>query len=331
MITFIQMPSVPFEWMVQRPQQIMTKLARSGCKVYYFDNKSPKGIVQREPNLSTIGKDYNSSDIKTEGSVILWCSSPEQVLNVDKIPHDYIIYDVVDDASEEFIGWEPYIDKMLERAHIVLTTADRLYEKFKMLHPRVYLLNNAVDLDNFSLNKIESPKDLPTFRPVVGYVGAVATWIDWNLINFITKNLRYNFVFVGPFYNRFRPRLIKSNIYYLGMKNYSELPYYINNFNCCIIPFKVNDMTNSCNPVKLYEYFSLGKPVITTGMKEIYKFSDICYIANNAEEFKRYIDKAVNERSNGLINRRIATAHENSWDSRVKVIKEILYNEFHIS
>lgn len=331
MITFIQMPSVPFDWMVQRPQQIMSKLAKDGYKVYYFNNKEAKGIVQREPNLNIVGSNYNPSDIKGEGSVVLWCSSPEQVVNIDKIPHDYIVYDVVDDASNEFIGWAPYIDTMLERADIVFTTADRLYEKFKKLHPRVYLLNNAVNLDNFSLNKIEKPKDLPTFRPIVGYVGAVANWIDWNLVECITKKSRYNFVFVGPFYNRFKPSLIRSNIYYLGVKNYNELPYYINNFNCCIIPFKVNDMTNSCNPVKLYEYFSLGKPVITTSMKEIYNFSDLCYIANNPGEFKQCIDKAINERSNEMTNKRIITAQQNGWDSRINMIKKILNDEFHIS
>lgn len=330
MITFIQMPSVPFDWMVQRPQQIMTKLARNGYKVYYFNRGGRNGIIQREPNLNIVGKNYNPADIKTEGSVVLWCSSPEQVLNVDKIPHDFIVYDVVDDASNEFIGWEPYINKMLERAHIVFTTADKLYEKFKKLHPKVYLLNNAVDLDNFSPNKIKRPQDLPTFKPIVGYIGAVASWMDWDLIDSITKQLRYNFVFVGPFYNGFRPRIVRSNIYYLGIKDYDKLSYYINNFDCCIIPFKVNDMTNSCNPVKLYEYFSLGKPVVTTSMKEVYKFSELSYIANNAKDFSSYIDKAVNEKNSKLMNKRIITAQQNSWDSRINIINKILYDELHI-
>lgn len=330
MITFIQMPSVPYDWMVQRPQQIMTKLARNEYKVYYFNRGKGNGIVERESNLNIVGKNYNPTDIRTEGNVVLWCSSPDQVINVDKIPHDIIVYDVVDDASNEFTSWERYIDEMLKRAHIVFTTADKLYEKFKRLHPKVYLLNNAVDLDNFSRSKIEKPADLPTFKPIVGYVGAVASWMDWDLIETITKQSKYNFVFVGPFYNGFRPRLIRSNIYYLGIKDYSKLPYYINNFDCCIIPFKINDMTNSCNPVKLYEYFSLGKPVITTSMKEVYKFSDLSYIANNAKEFMDYIDKAVNERNSQLVNKRIMTAHQNSWDSRVNMIKEILYEEFHI-
>lgn len=330
MITFIQMPSVPFDWMVQRPQQIMTKLARKGFKVYYFATKGVDGIVQREPNLNIVGKNYNPLNIKCEGSVVLWCSSPDQVLNIDKIPHDYVIYDVVDDASSEFAGWGTYIDEMLKRADIVFTTADRLYDKFKTFHSKVYLVNNAVDLDNFSLQKNEKPKDLPTFKPVVGYVGAVASWIDWDLVDFITKRSRYNFVFIGPFYNGFKPRLIRSNIYYLGIRDYDKLPYYINNFDCCIIPFKVNDMTNSCNPVKLYEYFSLGKPVITTSMNEIYKFSELCYVAKDASEFRSYIDRAVSEKGNELSNERIITARENSWDSRINLIKKVLNDEFQI-
>ena len=48
----------------------------------------------------------------------------------------------------------------------------------------------------------------------------------------------------------------------MGEKPYTELTYYLYSFDVCLIPFKVLDLTNATNPVKLYEYLCAGKPVV---------------------------------------------------------------------
>ncbi|MBU5483650.1 glycosyltransferase [Clostridium sp. MSJ-11] len=327
MATFIQMPTVPYNKMTQRPQQIMKKLSEMGHKVYYIEDIDDNYLIKKTANLHLVGSKYDMNNLESEKPVILWCSCPDQVLNIDKIRHDYVVYDVVDDASHEFAIWGAYIDEMVRRANVIFTSAENLYDKFSKRHAKVNLVNNGVDLENFSLAKNKKPLDLPTNRKIVGYVGAVASWIDWALINHIVKNSMYNFVFVGPLYNLSSVPLIRSNVYFLGMKNYEELPYYINNFDCCIIPFSINEMTNSCNPIKLYEYMSLGKPVVTTAMKEVQNFSNLCYVSNTMEQFKENIVTAVKEKDHKLENLRKNMAENNSWQKRTEQIIEILKKE----
>ncbi|MCY6370528.1 glycosyltransferase [Clostridium ganghwense] len=330
MITFIQMPTIPYNWMIQRPQQIMKELNRRNNLVYYIENLTGNYLLKKNNNFYVSGRNFDIKNIKTRGNIVLWCSSPKQVELVDIIPHDYVIYDIIDEASHEFIGWRQSIKKMISKADIIFTSSENLYNKYKNLYVKTYLIKNGVDSEHFTLNKSKWPKDLPTGKKIIGYSGAIASWLDWNIINYISKDSNYNFVFIGALINQIRDLILRDNIYFLGLKQYREVPFYINNFDCCLIPFKLNSMTNCCNPIKLYEYFALGKPAVCTNMYGIKEFNNICYIAKSKLEFRKKIYNAVDENDNKLFNMRIEIAKKNSWKDRVDTILNILYEEFGI-
>ncbi|MBV4417365.1 glycosyltransferase [Clostridium tyrobutyricum] len=323
MATFIQMPTVPYNKMYQRPQQIMRKLSEKGHTVYYIDNVNEDYFIKINENLYEVGVNYKIDVNKLVKPIILWFSSPEQITRIDSIYHDYVIYDIVDDYSHEFAVWNSYVEDMLKKSNIVFVTADALYRKFSKKHNKTYIIKNGLDIDNFPLTKNKIPHDLPRKRRIVGYVGAVATWIDWGLVNYMIRS-NYDFVFVGPKYGDVNLNFNKDNIYFLGEKRYEDLPYYISNFSCCIIPFKVNEMTNSCNPIKLYEYMALGKPVVSTGIYEVGKLQDICYISKGKNDFMKNIDRAINGETQQLINSRRKFALNNSWEKRVSNIIQVL-------
>jgi glycosyltransferase involved in cell wall biosynthesis len=317
------MPTIPYNRMYQRPQQIMKKLSEVGYTVYYTDNINKKYLIKINDNLYEIGKKYNINYEKLSRPIILWCSSPEQITRINSMIYDYIVYDVVDDCSCEFETWSLYIEDMLNAADIVFTASDRLYRKFFSRHSYVYAIKNGLDIDNFSPGRNKIPEDIPRNRKIVGYAGAIATWIDWNLVRYISSNNTYNFVFVGAKCGKININL-NGNVYFLGEKRYEELPYYINNFSCCIIPFKVNEMTNSCNPIKLYEYMSLGKPVVSTAIEEVVKVKDLCYISGGKYDFMENIIKSVDEDNEKLSLLREKFAFDNSWDERVCSVLKIL-------
>ena len=51
-------------------------------------------------------------------------------------------------------------------------------------------------------------------------------------------------------------------IYSVTSSTNKDMPNYLIKFDVCLIPFKKNKVTEAVDPVKLYEYFSLGKPVV---------------------------------------------------------------------
>lgn len=330
MITFVQMPIVDYNWMTQRPQQIMLELSKRKHEVYYINTDFNDYISKVNENLYLVGRNTDMNNIKMRHPVVLWCSSPNQVININRIPHDFVLYDVIDECSHEFIKWKLYVDDMINKSDIIFTASTALYNKFKLRCSKAYLISNGVDLNNYSMDKKNWPIDLPKVRNIVGYIGAIASWLDYEIINYITKYVDNNYVFIGPFMMGFKPMNISSNLFYLGYKQIKELPFYINNFNSCIIPFKVNSMTNGCNPIKFYEYSSLGKPVVTSNIDEMKKYGELCYISKSKEEFLLNINKSLDETSINITKKRVELAEKNSWSMKIDEILKILYKEFKI-
>jgi len=95
-----------------------------------------------------------------------------------------------------------------------------------------------------------------------------------------------------------------------------------------LIPFKINRLTLASNPIKLYEYLSAGKPVVSTALPEVCEnASDLVYIARDEEDFVRKVEEAVKEAESPnkeLIMRRINFAKENSWEKRIETIEKLL-------
>ena len=60
----------------------------------------------------------------------------------------------------------------------------------------------------------------------------------------------------------------------------------LHHFDVCIIPFKRNAITDAVDPVKLYEYLSVGKPVVATTLKEIEIYRDVITLADGVAEFE---------------------------------------------
>jgi GT2 family glycosyltransferase len=86
-----------------------------------------------------------------------------------------------------------------------------------------------------------------------------------------------------------------------------------------MIPFVINEITAATDPVKFYEYISLGKPVVSTHMPELEPFADLLYLADDEEDFLRKLDLALSEDDLALRTRRIDVARENTWPARAAV------------
>ena len=97
--------------------------------------------------------------------------------------------------------------------------------------------------------------------------------------------------------------------------------------NVLVMPFKVNELIKSVNPVKLYEYIYTGKPVIASRYGETEYFLPYVKLYENSDEFIRLLteieDKSLDaEYKNKCIN----FLSNNTWDIRARVISEYLKN-----
>jgi len=246
-----------------------------------------------------------------------------------------VIYDCMDDwqnwTAEPCISqWNLDEEKNLAReADVLVVTAQELYERQQAFRPDPVLARNAADFDFLSAPK---PNNLITdkSKPVIGYFGAIADWFDLDLITRIAElRPQYNFFFIGHVY-ALNTAKIQSlpNVTFLGERNYREIPLFLSHFDVCLIPFVLNDLIKGVDPVKMYEYFSQGKPVVATDMPELAPLEDLVYIGKDTADFAAKLDQAVREDNPNLRRRRMDYAKANTWAARVDVIDDAIRKSF---
>src|SRR6266436_8741108 len=96
------------------------------------------------------------------------------------------------------------------------------------------------------------------------------------------KRPNYSFVLLGGVFDTDISELSRlPNIRLLGQQPYETMPQYLYHFDACLIPFKTIDTTAATDPVKVYEYLSAGKPVVSVALPELEQFHQLLYIAKD--------------------------------------------------
>jgi glycosyltransferase involved in cell wall biosynthesis len=252
---------------------------------------------------------------------------------IDKMEFQLICYDCIDDIkvfceTNEFDYFCTAQKKLVKKSDLILISAQRLKEdiiKIKSNAPIEYL-PNGVDAELF-INNVKSaviPDELKKVpKPIIGFIGSIFNWVDVALIKRAAQKYpAYSFVLVGPVQGIEVPNL--PNIVTLGAKPYSTIPAYIIAFDVCIIPFIKDQLSDKVDPIKVYEYLSLGKPVVAINLAELEKMQSLIYLAKDDDDFVTSIQKALEEKDLELKNRRVKYALDNSWDSRVTKLIDII-------
>lgn len=248
---------------------------------------------------------------------------------------NFIIYDRADDLKV-FYPYEKiknYYEKLenslLKKVKIALAINERIKKELEEKNHFLKILKipNGVPEEWFSLSfnqqKIMLNINKNIKKPIIGFIGAIYWWVDLDLIETCIKNFpTATFVFIGP-HKKDIERLFKySNFLLLGPQPYFLIPYYINLFDVCLIPFKECETSYAADPVKLYEYLALGKPVISTiECQSDFYLNKLIYLANNEKEFIKKIEIALKENDKNLSEERKNYIFENhTWSKRAETL-----------
>jgi len=316
MPTIIYPPSIPWNWMFQRPQQILGQFSSSGHTVLYEEPGTfPHPQVKSLAPTLLLCQGISALNIPHPRPRILWLTVPSHINLIEAYSPDLIIYDAVDEPKNEFASWAPYYPAILERADLIFCSSRSIYDYFFNRHPHVYLVPNGVDYVHFSPTPNKRPADLPTGKPIIGYSGAMAPWVDWELLKVcIQENPGINFVFIGALFQLNKFPLKSKNVFYLGLKPYQQLPAYLHHFNVGLIPFLQTEMTKGCNPIKLYEYYATGIRVLGTPLPELLTIPNI-NLESNPHLFSLRLRYLLEGNDSGK-SERMAFAHANDWGER---------------
>lgn len=268
---------------------------------------------------------------------IIWTFLPTPIVLdlIEEIPYKAFVYYCTDNfpatskAAQKVIKYERQV---LRRADIVFVMAKNMLNYCLTYNKNITCIPMGVDTEVFS--RVDDINTKPTeieniHNHIIGYIGGIRQSVDQRLMGYLAEKLvDCTFIFVGPiqtdssFMKRFK------NIIFIGRKLHSELPKYIKHFDACIIPYKKDDYTDNISSAKLNEYLIMGKPVISTNLKEIENFNkeneNIVYIANSYQDFANLILEAIKQDNEVLKCERIEIARKNSWDNKIEQMSVII-------
>ncbi len=330
-------PTLEYAYLVQRPQHLMRSFSELGIPVFFMNNSSaysgePRGI-RKLNDLFYLVNNVDPAPFIGSSRPVVYYTATAHVDMVKNYNPELIVFDSVDEPSEEFEAWRPSYYKAVSSADIVLTASDKLYSMASAINPRVYLVPNACDYDYFSGASSSEEADadiLGMNKPIIGYIGVVASWCDLDLIANIADRFPHcNLAMIGPLYNISEvPQ--RPNLHWLGFKPYEKLAAYARLFDVGIIPFKRTSMTESVNPIKMWEYMAAGMPVVSTALPEAKKHGDLVLYSEDHEHFMNNLNDALYSDSLEKKLRRKDVARQNSWLERAKRIIEIIEQEMQI-
>lgn len=345
----------------QRPQHIMRNLAKEKSLVFYevtrftdnvdfikkiednfylinLSNPLFRKMIYREIEATTVPRyvDIYSTN---------WKTNPAELR--DFVNRGYeIIYEYIDDLSPLLSGTKDlpvniernYEYALAEKDKVyIVVTADALYEdiKAKRGEEKLIYASNGVDYEHFQIESKTQPQTIKDEKweeivadkkPVIGYYGALASWFDFESIKTLAaERPGYEIVLLGIRYDdtvRMEDLESMKNIHFLGPKSYEVLPWYAARMNVLTIPFILNSITEATSPLKLFEYMALGKPVVTSAMRECRKYKSVL-LYQDKYDFVRQVDKAVSLQEDAVYRELLKEeALENTWEKKAKSIIE---------
>src|SRR5207253_6580127 len=162
-------------------------------------------------------------------------------------------------------------------------------------------------------------------RPVIGFFGLLAEWIDLELLAAIARRRpHWTLLLLGKATVDTGALRALPNVRLLGQKPYAALRAYCRAFDVGLIPFRIDELTVKANPLKLREYLAAGLPVVSTDLPEVRKYGNVVRLASDPTAFVREIELSLRERGGAFGTTRVDAMKAESWEARVEELSGLI-------
>ena len=254
------------------------------------------------------------------------------------VPHDYLVFDCIDpcfshDAAtlESFARREHEVTRA---ADMVFASADLLRERCAALNPNTHLLNNACAPEEYRAELLQAapapvwwPK---SGRPIAAYLGSLDWRMDFAALRAAVESLpEVEFVLGGNVIpdarDAARELAAHRNVTVPGRLSVEEGRFLLAHCAVGLIPFTPEPMNDAINPVKMYAYALLGKPMAGTAVRELLARPEVVATGRTAAEFVEAVGAALaRSRDSGHCERLRQFAMQNTWSHRAQAALRLL-------
>ncbi|UCA10522.1 hypothetical protein [Aeromonas enteropelogenes] len=240
-------------------------------------------------NMNNIIHEIKSHMASKTCHIVIGKPSLLAIYLLDNIEYKSSTLDIMDNFPCFFTGMAKQsvtkiLNYLISRVDISLYSCSTLKEIYNLLDERSLLILNACDSAFFEKARYHQRLETTSKKLIFGYVGTIASWFDWEAVYGLAKDYPESEVrIIGPNYSSV-PNGLPENIKLFPAVEHSSIGGVISDFDYGIIPFKVNELTDSVDPVKYYEYRAYDLPVISTRFGQM-----ACRIdSQNVYDFKTF-------------------------------------------
>lgn len=346
---------VDWRWIKQRPQFLAEELAKHfDMRVLYpFANKRST-LQKKQPSpivpmpwftLPTLGGRISGiarvNDLlfrlQTHLQLLiarpefLWVSMPWQLPAIPKGYRGKVIYDCMDDypaITMDAAGREKLIaqeKQLAERADVIFASSrnlmNELQKRYGVPAEKLTLLRNGYHAGWQAAPDTRKPDG----RLNIGYFGTIGRWFDFPLL------LQSLDVFPGIEYHLYGPAEngmqipAHDRIHLHGVLPHAQIPEKAADLDVLMMPFQLNDIVRSVDPVKLYEYLFLQRSILCVRYPEIERYEPFVCFYETPQEYMDQI-RGLMENSSLRYTAEDAQAflQDNSWSCRATAAAERL-------
>lgn len=348
-----------WNFVYQRPQHLMSRFATEG-RVFFIEEvvgtseqphfdvtETASNVFVCVPRVSddidvpahediVVGLLHNLLEQYQVKEYVTWFYTPMMFRLSHGLRPYAIVYDCMDQLSA-FKNSPPEMvkreEELFKEADLVFTGGRSLYEAKRHQHPAVFEFPSSIDKGHFAKAMHisgDSNDQAAILHPRIGFVGVIDERADLELLASVADMLtEYNFVMVGPVVKIDVANLPqRSNIHYLGQKNYEELPSILAGWDVAMMPFALNESTRYISPTKTPEFLTAGLPVVSTAVADVvdpYGKAGLVSIARTPEEFVSAIEAAL--ACDRELHRKKSEEflRDLSWDATFMSMKDLIH------
>lgn len=353
---------IDWHFRIQRPQNLAKELAKAGQTTFYISNHfidddlpgfevedldEVSGLFQIRLKVSGAPAIYYAPP--TTAAISQLCQSLALFMRwanigavhcivqhaywfplARRIPDSTLIYDCMDhhegfgNIDRELLDLER---ALMRRADLLVATSDWIEQHGKRENHNVAVIRNAGEYSVFSQRPESIYQDAQN-RKIIGYYGAIAEWFDLDLLKQVAQSFPQHLILLIGDDTVNARKYLKAcpNILMEGEVPYTSLPYYLHAMDVCLLPFKVIPLTLATNPVKVYEYLSAGKPVVSVKLPELSQFGALVKTAENPIDFVTAIDEVLKDlpEPESALQARQLFAQGQTWQHRAVSLRQAI-------
>lgn len=353
---------VDWQWIKQRPQFLAEELTNyyDVYAVYPYSNNR-KGLQKGRGtpvtlipyySLPTLGgrlrfcKKVNAYLSKRQIHTlcekiqpdVIWLSMPWQIDFFPKKLSCKLVYDCMDDYSaitldrkrvDELISKEAIL---LSKAHLVFASSENLksllVKRYTINEEKISLLRNGYSVkwhvESASKTKgIRSNMSSNAFK--IGYFGTVGRWFDFQLlIDSLSTYQQIEYHVWGPLESGITFPT-HDRLFYRGVLEHHHIQQYVSEMDALVMPFIINEIVLSVDPVKLYEYISMDKNILCIQYPEVKRFEPFVFFYNTADEYIEQLNVLMQSRDTKYLHKdAVNFLSDCSWETRAKQVSYLI-------